>query len=86
MAAANAQLGQPYSGVVGDSSWTRFLDGGLQGISKAVVTEGGHKVKLSWADGHQSEFSLKWLRAHSNASFNVNTKQREVRHERDIMQ
>ena len=81
MAAVNAQLRHPYNGMVGDYSWTSFLDGGSQGVSEVVIVAGGHRVKLSWVDGHESEFSLKWLRDHSNTSFNVNTKQREVRHE-----
>ena len=60
-------------------TWKRFIDGGIQGISEAVVVPGGHRVNISWMDGHESVFSLKWLRDHSNGSFNVNTKQREVR-------
>ena len=63
---------------VGDLSWKRFLDGGSEGISEVVVLAGGHRVKLTWADGHESDFSLKWLRDHSDGSFEVTTKQRKV--------
>lgn len=62
----------------GDDAWKRYLDGGLRGVSEAVVLEGGRRVKLSWVDGHESHFSLKWLRDHSSASYNVATIQREV--------
>lgn len=67
------------NGVDAVSSWKRFLDGGKDGVSKVVVLEGGHRVKLSWVDGHESQFSLKWLRDHSDGSFHVKTKQRNVR-------
>lgn len=62
-----------------DLTWRRFIEGGFKGISEATVVQGGHRVKISWLDGHESVFSLKWLRDHSDGSFNVNTKQREVR-------
>lgn len=63
-------------------TWSQFLEDGSKGVSGAAVHEGGHRVKLSWVDGHESEFSLKWLRDHSTGAFNSHTKQREVWHER----
>ena len=68
---------------VGAHAWKRFTDGGLSGVSEAVILEGGQRVKLSWADGHESEFSLKWMRDHCDGSFHVNTKQRKVRCRRE---
>ena len=76
MAAETAQTPRPPDGV--DRSWKQFLDGGFDGVSEAVVLQGGYRVKLYWVDGHESEFSLKWLRDHSDGSFNVSTKQRKV--------
>ena len=79
--AAAAPMAQPRHQNIGSSSnltWERFLEGGLEGVSGVVVREGGHRVRLSWVDGHTSEFSLKWLRDHSTGAFNSHTKQREV--------
>ena len=69
--------------VVGALAWKRFIDGGSGGVSEAVILEGGQRVKLSWADGHESEYSLKWMRDHCDGSFHVNTKQRQVRCRRE---
>lgn len=63
---------------LGDLSWKRFLDGGSEGVEEAVVLKGGHRVKLSWRDGHESEFSVKWLRDHGDGSINAITNQRTV--------
>lgn len=57
--------------------WNRYLAAGASGISRTVVD--GQKITLSWTDGHQSEFSFKWLRDHCADAFNPRTKQREVR-------
>ena len=64
---------------VGPFSWKTFLDGGSKGVSEVVVLQGKKRVELSWVDGHSSEFSLEWLRDHSDGSFHVNTKQRKVK-------
>lgn len=60
--------------------WQSFLDGGMKGGSRVttVVREGTERVKLLWADGHESEFCCKWLRDHDPAAFNSESKQREV--------
>lgn len=73
-----AQSRRSYVGSSGDSTWAQFLEGGAKGVSGAVVHEGGRRVKISWVDGHESEFSLKWLRDHRAGAFNSHTKQREV--------
>lgn len=80
-AIASPQAGPPSNGVVGDLSWKSFLAGGSEGVKEAIIMEGGHGVKLSWADGHESEFLLKWLRDHSDGSFHPSTMQRKVRHQ-----
>ena len=61
------------------SPWDRYLAGGAGGISCTVVDKASQRVKLSWTDGHHSEFSFKWLRDHSTDAFNPHTRQREVR-------
>ena len=64
------------------NSWERFLQGGLAGASHARVRQrqgGRSRVCVSWEDGHESEFSTKWLRDHAAEAFNPHTKQREVR-------
>lgn len=63
--------------------WEHFLRGGLDGISQAAVQQhgqGGDRVQLFWKDGHESEFSSKWLSDHATNAFNPHTKQRQVRH------
>lgn len=64
------------------TGWQRFLQGGLDGISQAEVQTqqdgGGERVRISWADGHESEFSAKWLRDHCTEAVNPHTKQRQV--------
>lgn len=63
------------------NSWERFLQGGLAGASHARVQgqpDGTSRVRVSWEDGHESEFSTKWLRDHAAEAFNPHTKQREV--------
>lgn len=80
-ATAVAPMAQPrrsYNESSSNLTWKQFLEGGSRGVSGAVAHEGGHRVKLSWVDGHTSEFSLKWLRDHSPGAFNAHTKQREV--------
>lgn len=77
MAPNGSQTGGSSNGA-GDISWKRFLDGGSQGVSEATVLDEGRRVKLSWVDGHESEFSLIWLRDNSDGSFHAITKQREV--------
>ena len=67
-----------WSDGAGDLSWKRFLDGGSQGVSEAAVLDEGRRVKLSWVDGHESEYSLIWLRDNSDGSFHAITRQREV--------
>ena len=66
-----------YTSGVGQT-WDQFLEGGSKGISDAVVHEGGKRVKLTWADGHKSDFSLQWLRDHSAEAINDVTKNRKV--------
>lgn len=64
------------------NSWERFVQGGLAGASDARVQQeqgGTRRVQVSWEDGHESEFSTKWLRDHSPEAFNPHTRQREVR-------
>eukprot|EP00752_Nemacystus_decipiens_P009969 g8891.t1 len=64
-----------------NSSWELFLQGGLAGASQARVQQepgGKCRVLVSWKDGHESEFSTKWLRDHSAEAFNTHTHQREV--------
>lgn len=75
-----------YAGQVEDkrtpNMWERYLQGGLAGASNARVQQqqgGEMRVQVSWEDGHESEFSTKWLRDHSAEAFNPHTKQREVR-------
>ncbi|CAM9549273.1 unnamed protein product [Scytosiphon promiscuus] len=61
--------------------WERFLRGGLDGISRTAVRrqgQGGTRLQISWNDGHESEFSSKWLRDHATDAFNPHTKQRQV--------
>lgn len=68
------------------NSWERFLQGGLAGASHARVQQrqgGRSRVWVSWEDGHESEFSTKWLRDHAAEAFNPHTKQREVREDLD---
>lgn len=63
------------------SGWEQFLRGGQVGATHADVEEqpgGKVGVRVSWGDGHRSEFSAKWLRDHAAEAFNPNTKQREV--------
>lgn len=59
--------------------WMRYLAGGSSGISRVVVRDGGRRVQLSWVDGHESEFSSKWLEDHCTGAFNPHTRQRQVR-------
>ena len=76
MSAVTAQYRRPVDGV--ERSWKNFLNGGVEGVSETVVLEGRQRVKLHWVDGHESVFSLKWLRDHSDGSFHTSTKQRKV--------
>lgn len=76
MAAVTSQDRCPPDGV--GRSWKDFIDGGVEGVSKTVVLEGGKRVELHWVDGHEREFSLKWLRDHSDGFFHTSTKQRKV--------
>lgn len=77
--APNGSQAEGSSDGAGGLSWKGFLDGGSKGVKEAVVLDEGRRVKLCWVDGHESEFSLVWLRDNSDGSFHPTTKQREVR-------
>lgn len=69
----------------GHEAWQRYLAGASAGVESLVVVGRGEgnisesdRVKILWGDGHESEFSGKWLRDHCPTAFNRDTKQREV--------
>lgn len=61
------------------TAWKSFVAAGSLGLARVEVHQARDRVKLWWIDGHESEFSLKWIRDNSPDSFSGETYQREVR-------
>lgn len=63
------------------TNWRSYLAGGALGVERLIVSGErgkGDMIKVFWKDGHESEFSGKWLQDHSSTIFNPETLQREV--------